>query len=57
MLTPILDKTPEAEVIIEDDRLSIIIPTDGKFKDDYVTPQAEANHGERTVFRTILHGR
>ena len=56
MLSPILDKTPAAEVIMEEDKISINIPKSGEFSEDYVTPPPEGN-GERYVFRTRLHGR
>lgn len=54
MLTPLLDKTPAAEVIVEEEKISITIPKSGEFNEDYVTPASEPIAGERLVFRTRL---
>jgi len=57
MLTPLLDKIPAAEVIVEEGKISITIPNSGEFSEDYVTPVSEPIAGERLVFRTRLHGK
>jgi len=54
MLTPLLDKTPAAEVIFEEEKISITIPKSGEFSEDYVTPASEPIAGERLVFRTRI---
>jgi hypothetical protein len=57
MLTPILDKEPAAEVIIEEGKISIAIPKSGEFSSDYVTPPPEREGENRTIFRTRIQGK